>query len=292
MPSKIKKNNEHEMKGKEIEALQNDLRHLGYLLPTNEEELEEFEKIFGSTQVMLPEHLKQPDFLFSKNASPAPLKPVAATLPTHDNRKKSVAPVQKRKTTLTPVKKISASAYFQKLVLAAEVVSQLYNSKSFGHIKFVKVMYLCEHVCDMQLGSAYVKHAAGPLDGKSLRMIDAEFLKRQWFKIEKTDFGYKYRPDVKSDEYKKYYPRYFGNVAAKIDFIVDLLKNKDAFFCEKVATLFAVWKEHLDTNRPIDNPSLIASFYDWSKQKKKFTPDELTLAIKWMKQYSFTPLCK
>ena len=43
--------------------LQADMRRFGYLLPTNDEELEEFEKIFGKTQVMFPEHLKRPAFL-------------------------------------------------------------------------------------------------------------------------------------------------------------------------------------------------------------------------------------
>ena len=66
MPKKGITSSNSSLTKKEKSALENDLKQFGYLLPTNDEELEEFQKIYGTTQVMFPEHLKNTDFLFKK----------------------------------------------------------------------------------------------------------------------------------------------------------------------------------------------------------------------------------
>jgi len=262
MPNKQTKNTDAEKCLTDLEraALENDMKCFGYLLPTNEDELEEFENIFGVTQVMLPESLKNPDFLFKVKSSESKLKPV---------KKSEKKQADKKKVAKAPIKTFAANAYFKKLVLAAEIATELHNEFAFGHVKFVKVQYLCDQVCNMNLASNYGRYAAGPLDPKLMYSIDAEFIKRKWFKVSKTTYGYKYIPDEKATEYKKYYPNYFGSIADKISFIINLFRKENSDFCEIVATLFAVWKELLEKNQLIDDSALISSFYGWSERKKK-----------------------
>jgi hypothetical protein len=266
---------------KEAKALQDDLKRFGYLLPTSDEELEAFENIFGTTKVMLPAHLKNPDFIANKKASSeSNLKPV---------KEKASADGAKKKVAAAPVKKITANAYFKKLVLAAEITTQLHKEYSFGHIKFVKVQYLCDQVSNMDLESNYRKFAAGPLDPKLIYSIDAEFKRRKWFVVTKTNYGYKYAPDVNAQEYKIYYLRYFGNVQDKINYIIDLFRKEKSDFCEIVATLFAVWKEYLENNKPINDSMLAKSFYAWSPEKKRFNENKVKEAINWMKDKDLVP---
>lgn len=270
------------LSAKEAKALQEDMKRFGYLLPTSDEELEAFENIFGTTKVMLPAHLKTPDFIDKKNASSGSnLKPV---------KEKATANSSKKKVAVAPVKKITANAFFKKLVLAAEITTQLHKEYTFGHLKFVKLQYLCDQVSNIDLESNYKKFAAGPFDPKLIRSIDAQFKKRKWFSVTKTEYGgYKYAPDTNSEEYKKYYSRYFGDVHESISYIIDLFRKEKSDFCEIAATLFAVWKEHLEKNKPISDSTLSKSFYAWSPEKKRFNQNKVIDVINWMKDKNLTP---
>lgn len=259
-------------KKKKESALETDMKRFGYLLPTNDEELEEFEKIYGSTPIALPEHLKSPDFLFRKKDGKK-----AKVIALKENFKK-----EKKRT-----------KYFKNVVLAAEIASELHREPTFGHKKFVKVKYLCEEICNMQLDSNYGKYAAGPLDPKSMYSIDAEFKKQKWFKAEKRDsYGYKYTPLENVDKYKQYYSRYYTNHINSIKKIIDLFRKEKSDFCEKVATLFFVWKENLSKNSRTDESTLFKGFYAWDESKKRFSESELSNAIKWMKENDIVPVIK
>ncbi len=158
--------------------LHSDLRRFGYLLPTNDEEVEEFEKIYGKTQVIFPEHLKKPKFLREENK--LKVEPTVAA----KGQSKSDKAVKKT----TKLK--GKNDYFKKLVLAAHVAKELHTEPTFGHVKFVKVYLLCDKVCHMNLNSSYGRYAAGPLDPKQMYSIDAEFKKKKWFTVTKTKHGY------------------------------------------------------------------------------------------------------
>lgn len=266
----------------EIEALKEDLKHFGYLLPTSDEEWEEFQKIYGTTQVLFPEHLKDTSFLHKSKENK--LKPVKKT----GGEKKSSSKATKAKQGV--VKPLKNTTYFKKLVLAAEIANQLHQEYTFSHVKFVKILYLCEMICQMQLGSNYGKFAAGPLDPKSLYSIDAEFKKRKWFNITRWKYGFKYTPSENLDAYKKYYLNYFSNQQENINHIINLFRKEKTDFCERVATLFAVWKEQLEKRLVVTEGSLIKGFYGWSDDKKKFKEDEVVFALTWMKEKEIVPI--
>jgi hypothetical protein len=255
-------------------TLVSDLKHFGYLLPTDDEELEEFEQIFGTTQVIFPEHFNNTDFLFVQKKK--------------EELKKVPIKVKTRF-----VKEQAKNDYFKKIVLAAEIANELYIEPTFGHIKFVKVLYLCEQVCNMKLSTCYKKFAAGPLDPKLIYSIDSEFKKQGWFrKVKRTSYGYKYIPMDNLNKYKTYYLRNFGTESKHIAEIIELFRKKQSPFCEIVATLYAVWKELLENNMIVDESTLIRDFYAWDEAKACYSVDQIKNGIEWMEDNDIVPVEK
>lgn len=266
------------LKKEETNMLEADMRNFGYLLPTNDQELEEFEKIYGNTQVIFPEHLKSPDFLFKKKNKLIALEPEKTAVKEKSPPKNAII-------------KPNKNDYFKKIVLAAEIAYQLYEEPTFGHKKFVKVLYLCQEVCNMKLSTFYAKHAAGPLDGKFMHSIDKEFEEQKWFKkVARDSYGFKYVPLEKVENYKKYYTQYFGDQAESINNLILLFKKEKSDFCEVVATLYAVWRENIINKVLINNATLIKGFYQWHQDKRKFQETQLVKAIEWMTQKGIVPV--
>ena len=102
--------------------------------------------------------------------------------------------------------KNSRSLFFRRVVLGAEIVNSLHMERTFGHVKFMKLMYLCEQVSNMKLSARYVKQAAGPYDARFMHSIDREFIRLKWFDVKvKTQSKFKtyeYVPDNNLLSYK------------------------------------------------------------------------------------------
>jgi hypothetical protein len=260
------------------------LKQSGFVLPTTEEEISQYDKKFGTTNVILPEEIASPDFLFESK-----IKPIANEQVRDSKNKAKVISIGDKTSMATKTKE---NDYFKKLVLAAEIANQLHNESTFGHKKFVKVEYLCVQVCNMKLSLNHGKYAAGPLDPKHMYSVDAEFKKRKWFAVTKRSngYGYKYSPGEKIEEYKKYYSNFYKSQLDSINRLINLFRKEDSNFCEKVATLYSVWKENLLNNRPISDDLLIAEFYQWSEGKKVFNHSELVKALDWMRNNEIVPV--
>lgn len=255
---------------KETRSLESILLETGFRLPVTEEEIQKYEEIFGNTDILLPKEIDSPDFLLHKQIGKVDEKRTETKVVSLDSKKND---------------------YFKKLVLAAEIVSQLYSEPTFGHIKFVKINFLCEELCHMKLSTNYGKYAAGPLDPKHMHSVEAEFKKRKWFNVVKRTggYGFKYVPGQNANDYKKYYLGYFKNEASLIDHLIDLFRKKSTDFCEIVATMFFVWKNANSKNITIDNNLLITHFYEWGEKKKRFSEEDLLKAIDWMQNEQVIP---
>jgi len=64
MKKRISNNSENNQQHKTIE---NALKTGGFLFPETAEEVKEFERIYGTTDVILPAELQEPTFLYSKS---------------------------------------------------------------------------------------------------------------------------------------------------------------------------------------------------------------------------------
>lgn len=136
----------------------------------------------------------------------------------------------------------------------------------------------------------YKKFAAGPFDGKTLTLIDKEFAKNKWFTIEKKSFtieGQKreatvYKKTEESLLYKKHFDNYFESEAETINKVIALFRKEKTQTAEIVATLYFAWKELIIANTIISENSLVKSFYQFHKEKKKFTEDQILLGYEYM----------
>ena len=182
----------------------------------------------------------------------------------------------------------NSKIYFRRAVLAAEIASELCNERTFGRVKFQKLVYLCEHAANMNLENRYSKFAAGPFDRKFMHGIEREFKKQNWFSVEKVKDGNitrsKYVPLANASQYKKYYSNYFEHQAHHIKYIIDLFRNLKTDETEIAATLFACHLELKAKNRTADELSLLDLFYTWSEEKKRFDKTLVLSTWRWMNE--------
>ena len=182
----------------------------------------------------------------------------------------------------------SRKLHFKRVVLAAEIAFKLWNEPSFGRVKFQKLVYLCEYAAEMELTHRYQKQVAGPFDNKFMHSIDIEFKNLNWFLADKiTKDGYtrfKYSPLENANGYLKYYERYFKNENSKIQFIINLFRNKSTDETEIAATLHACIRDLATQNSKILTHELIKLFYAWSDKKKRFKEDEILKSLSWMEE--------
>lgn len=279
----VNKGNKNSAPDKKADVLNAALKKYGFLFPETEKELDEFDKTFGNTEIDLPDNLVDGKQFLERLKKSGKIEPTPIDEIPNKRRVASGKVVS-----LEPPK--AKNDYFKKLVLAAEIANKLHDEPTFGHVKFVKMLYLCQEVCNMTLSTNYGKYAAGPLDPKLLHSIDAEFKKRKWFKVVRGDKGIKYSLDEKNSEYQQYYPNYFRNELVQIDQVISLFKQKRTDFCEIVATLFYAWKEAYLQGLAISDALLAERFYAWNISKAKYPIESLTSAIKWMRENDIVPI--
>jgi hypothetical protein len=184
------------------------------------------------------------------------------------------------------LKAIAGNTYFKRAVLAAEIVSKLYNEPSLGSVKFQKLVYLCEHAAKMDLVNRYKKQAAGPFDNKFMYSIGGELQKQKWFQVKKIVENertrYKFSPLENAEKYKEYYSKYFSNDDDKIQYIIELFRKHRTDYTEMATTVFACYLELAPKGTPVDRGQLLNLFYDWSDKKKRFPKNEVLASFEWL----------
>jgi len=191
--------------------------------------------------------------------------------------------------------RVKQKQYFMRAVLAAEIVNELKEENTFGRVKFQKMVYLCENVVHMNLSdNRYKKFAAGPFDNKFMHSINDEFRKQKWFETKMIKDGIyskqRYFELEKKNNYKEYYDKYFSGQDEAIQRIISLFRKQRTDFVELIATIFFCWKEILDENQVFSNELIYSKLYSWSKEKKRFSTDEIDIALEWMEKEDLTPL--
>lgn len=188
----------------------------------------------------------------------------------------------------------SSKLYFKRVVLAAEIVSELHQEPTFGRVKFQKLVYLCEHAALMDVQQRYLKLVAGPFDNKFMHTIEKEFKRQNWFVIEKVTekeiTRSKYFPLENCLNYKKYYLAYFQSTQHKIASIIELFRKKNTDFAEISATLFACHLELKESGIPCDNEQLLSLFYEWSEHKKQFPEGTVLSNWAWLQEHGLVNL--
>ncbi|MFD1553422.1 hypothetical protein DNU06_07055 [Putridiphycobacter roseus] len=230
---------------------------IGFGFPENEKELKAFDEVFKGYQFVGDEEKIDPKKIF-------------------DNIKSSNT-------------KISKIDYHKRTVLAAEIVFKLYTEPTLGHLKLQKIMYLCQHTTGMRLHTNFLKQAMGPYDPKLMRSIDKQFKLNKWYQYDSNEYV-KYKPLENVGGHRDWYSKYFKNEITDIDFLLEKFKFFRTDQIEIVATIFACWKEIIDSRGLVNNEMIIKKFYSWHKDKAKYTKDRLNSAIEWMTSEGIHPV--
>ena len=187
--------------------------------------------------------------------------------------------------------------FFERVVLGAEIVYNLHNEITFGHVKFMKLMYLCEQVSNMELSIRYVKQAAGPFDARFMHSIDKEFKRLKWFDVKvnsRNNFKtYEYIPDEKVMSYKSYFDNYYSNDKKEIEWLIQTFGKPKTKKVELVATIYSCLDELIKESQEFSTEILIEKVYDWSvEKKKKFSRSNIINAHDWMIEKGLVPISK
>lgn len=192
-----------------------------------------------------------------------------------------------------------SEAFLKKVMLGCHLVYRFHQEREFGHIKFMKLLYLCEQVGEMNLMTNYQKAAAGPFDKKTLASIEKYIQTSGWFKINKEPYtgsnGKVYERTFysltgKSTDYQKYYNNYFESEKDKIEKLIQLFKGANSKKCEIIATTYYAYKELLKKNVLINENSLIKGFFEFHPQKgKNFKEFDVKEQLPWMKNNGVYP---
>lgn len=260
-----------EPEGKSTE--QNEVNHLlasmGFIFPRTEEELDSFNELYSDCDYELINFSLDPGKLIKESGTKG--KELFAKKSNESNR----------------------SSYFKRAVLAAEIATQLYKEPTFGHVKFQKLMFLCENIEGMNIDYSYSKQAAGPYDNKFMHSIDLEMKRQKWFQVKKEKSGNFSRcvfvPLENFEGHKQYYKRYFIHKEEKIQWFIDTFRKERTDKVELIATLYGCWLELINKQQIVNNASLLASLYGWSEEKQKYSEETALKAIQWMEDNGVTP---
>jgi type I restriction enzyme S subunit len=175
---------------------------------------------------------------------------------------------------------------FAKQVLGGKIVSLFKDDKNFTHIKFQKIQYLAEHFVGEDLLWNYYRQSAGPYDNKFMHNVSDRLKQNKWFE----ERNFRFYPLEKANDIDRYYKNYFGNKNEHLNKLFFLLKNSSEKFCEAVATIYAVWNNHVILKQNFDAENIKHDFFEWSCRKTDvFTEDEFDKALQWMQKHEIVP---
>lgn len=179
---------------------------------------------------------------------------------------------------------------FKRAVLAAGIIDKLHEEPTFGHVKFQKILYLCEKLTGVDLGTNYKRHAAGPYDPRAMRSIDGQLEKSHWFVLRDVDKARRYFPLEYKNKYVKYYDQYYKSIQPTFDNVIDTFRKMHTEQCEMVATLYEAWESLLKRGIEITEELILNEVLNhWHESKKRIAPERWLKAIEWMRQKGFCP---
>lgn len=192
--------------------------------------------------------------------------------------------------TAEPAIERKANVYFMRSVLAAEIVDQLHQEPTFGHVKFEKMMFLAEHLCQVDTGSHYVRQAAGPLDRQALHSIDSQLRIQKWFDVRKENGRYRYVPLEKRGGHQRYFDRYFAPIRTQLSEILDTFRSWETERCEIVATLYGAWNDLLREQGSVSDDMIVREVLNnWHEAKQRIPQERWMKALGWMREKGYVP---
>lgn len=200
--------------------------------------------------------------------------------------KEALQPKETKKITLLP----NYCNVHKRTILAGYILNQC-HTEDFGRVKFMKLLYLVEHICYLDFNSQYIKKAAGPYDENLIREIEQKLSQMQFYQIQQDKKDNKrvhYTRLECADELDSLFAANFVNEKEAVDGLLAKFKNSTWEQCEIIATLYAVWNNRIIQHGLINDALLTQDFLDWDKNKAKYK-DRLNAALDWMRKNDIIP---
>lgn len=251
------------------------LKKFGFLFPENEMEIQQFEKVFGNTEIDLPPDLSDGQFLLKALASSEPNE----TIPAKALKEKKVISIKSSPSNVD---------YYRRTLLAAEIVHELHQEMTLGHVKLQKLIFLAQRTENIDLPVNFLKQAMGPYDPVMMRSIDKQLCVKKWFQFAPKE-KLKYQPLEKVGEHKTDFEKFYESEKEKISWLISTFKKVKTSRVEIIVTLFACWEELLQEKKEATEINLIAKFFAWSSDKQKFNKLDVQKEIPWMIENNLVP---
>jgi len=178
---------------------------------------------------------------------------------------------------------------WQRKVLAGKIIEICHDDNNFGHTKFQKTQQLCEYHAQLEFDTRYIKQVAGPFDKDFFFPLIEEAKINNWFYEKPKRKVTFFEPGSNIASLTDNYYGYFKDKDDKIQFVLNLLRDKDTFQCELISTIYAIWNNYLIKREDISSDQLIAEVYDWSESKVKFSAGDIIEMWEWMKSVDLVP---
>lgn len=181
-------------------------------------------------------------------------------------------------------------AAFRRAVFAAEVIHQLHDEPTFGHVKCQKILHLAEHHLGLpDFESNYFRQAAGPYDNQMMRSIDGQLERLKWFRAVKHGEAWHYDGLANAGQHEKYFGQYWGQHQDGLQKLLALLRKLDTERCEILSTLYAVWNDFLLAGASFDDAKLADEAIRWHPAKQRIERDRWLKALGWMREKGLVP---
>ncbi len=186
--------------------------------------------------------------------------------------------------------KTPKNPYYARTVLAAEIISQLYKEPTFGHIKFVKLLFLAEKLAHLDIKTKYYRQAAGPYDNVALRSIDKQLEEHKWFKAVNENGRVFYQALEYAGQHSQKFQEYYGDKRGNIFLIINTFRTANSVQCEIVATLYSAWEDLLKNNPSVSDDEIVNEVLNnWHESKKRIPKERWLKALGWMKVKNIVP---
>ena len=178
----------------------------------------------------------------------------------------------------------------ERTALASYLIKQ-FNSKGFGRVMLMKLLYLIEHVCKLDFNSHYKIKVAGPYDDYLIKEIELTLNKYQLYhsiqdKCDKKQVHYLPLGGVNNID--ELFDENFSTETTEINQFVSKFRSSTWDHCEIIATLYAVWNNRIIRNEVITDDFLKQDFLDWDPNKEKYR-DRLNESLVWMRRKEIVP---
>ena len=182
-----------------------------------------------------------------------------------------------------------------RLIVGAHIVEALAKKPSAGRTKAHKIVYLTQaHAGVHELGGAYVRHIAGPLDAQLIDEMEGAFKRTGCISVEQPGGrGSQVLYTILGEGcgLQSEFHEALGSRAEAVDKLITDLADFDVHAVEAITTLYAVWNDFLlDGPAPTDDKIIRAFLENWHPKKaENFRRSELYTWLSWMRGHGLVP---